>query len=105
MSRLVLQYRPDAFQGPCGLCGKAVVLASGLQLCEADGEFPICTSCGRRAAPTLSALQGLAGTAERVGRIHSHVMCPPLTALLELARAAERFSASAPRECVAVRAA
>jgi hypothetical protein len=105
MSRLVLQYRTDAFEGCCGLCGRAVVLEAGLQLCEPDGQRPVCAACGRRAAPTLTALQGLAGAAERVGKIHSHVVCPPLTALLELARAAERFSTAAPPARVTARAA
>jgi hypothetical protein len=34
---------------------------------------------------------GLADAAERVGRIGRHTMVPPMTALLDLARAAENF--------------
>jgi hypothetical protein len=93
---LVLQYHPDVLKGPCALCHKTVTLIGGLQLCQADPKRPVCSACGRRAAPALAALQGLAGTAERVGRINSHTVTPPLTALLELARAAECFSCSAP---------
>ena len=96
MTHLVLQYHAEALKGHCALCNKVVSLAAGLQLCEGDPKRPVCSACGRRAAPALAALQGLAGTAERVGRINSHMVTPPLTALLELARAAESFSCSAP---------
>jgi hypothetical protein len=93
MTPLVLQHNVEAFEGTCALCNKAVVLEPGLQLCRADRKRPVCSPCGRRAAPALAALQRLADTAERVARIHSHTVMPPLTALLDLARAAESFSA------------
>jgi hypothetical protein len=44
----------------------------------------------------LSSLLDLAGTARRVGRIGRHTLCPPLTALLDLARAAEDYLHTAP---------
>src|SRR5262249_4439723 len=96
MTHLVLQYHAEVLEGPCALCSQPVVLEPGLQLCQDDPKCPVCRNCARRAAPALAALQGLAGTAERVGRINSHMVTPPLTALLELARAAESFTASAP---------
>jgi hypothetical protein len=96
MTHLVLQYHAETLKGHCALCNKVVSLAAGLQLCELDPKRPVCSVCGRRAAPALAALQGLAGTAERIGRINSHTVTPPLTALLELARAAESFSSNTP---------
>ena len=39
---------------------------------------------------------GLADAAERVGRIGRHTVVPPMTALLELARAAENYAHAAP---------
>jgi hypothetical protein len=52
----------------------------------------VCERCGHRAAPALAALVDLADTAERVGRIQRHTVSPPMSALLELARAAEQFT-------------
>src|SRR5438105_4585038 len=99
MSPLVLRYSPDAAASPCGLCGKPVTLAEGLQLFHADEKRPVCQSCGLRAAPALAALVGLACAAARVGKIGQHTVSPPLSALLELARAAENYAGSAPRCC------
>ena len=99
MTPLVLRYCPDALEGPCGLCGKPVTLSEGLQLFHPDGQRPVCPPCGTRAAPELAALVGLASAAERVGRIGQHTVSPPLSALLELARAAENYAGSASRCC------
>ena len=46
--------------------------------------------------PSLAALIHLADAAERVGRIGRHTVFPPMTALLELARAAENYAHTAP---------
>ena len=62
----------------------------------ADGSGPVCRDCARKAAPSLAALMGLADAAERVGRIGRHTVVPPMTALLELARAAENYAHTAP---------
>jgi hypothetical protein len=101
MTPLVLAYQPDSWKGLCGLCATPVVLAEGPRLLLADRRRPVCTCCARRAAPELAALVALAGAAQRVGRINRHTVTPPLSALLELARAAETYStsASAPRLC------
>jgi hypothetical protein len=100
MTPLVLQHNVEPFEGTCALCNKSIVLDPGLQLCRPDRKRPVCSACGRRAAPALTALQQLADAADRVGRMHSYTVMPPLTALLELARAAESF---ADRTCVPVR--
>src|SRR5436305_2255303 len=94
MSHLVLQHHAEPLKGPCGLCGKPITLPPGVQLCLAERRRPVCSACGRRADPALTALQGLADAAGRVGRIPSHGVCPPLTALLDLAGAAEKFTNS-----------
>jgi hypothetical protein len=44
----------------------------------------------------LAALMSLADAAERVGRIGRHMVVPPMTALLDLARAAEHYVHLAP---------
>jgi aryl-alcohol dehydrogenase-like predicted oxidoreductase len=49
-------------------------------------------SNARKGAPSLAALVKLADAAERVGRIGRHTVFPPMTALLELARAAENYA-------------
>jgi len=40
----------------------------------------------------LAALAHLAEAAMRIGRIHRHSVFPPLTALLDLANAAEKYA-------------
>ena len=55
-------------------------------------DVAVCDDCGRKHAPSLSALVDLAKVAERVGRIGRHTLVPPMTALLDLARAAENYS-------------
>lgn len=96
MTTLALQFNPDVFQGPCGLCERPTSLAAGPQLVLAGKECPVCLACGRQAAPALAALVGLASAAERVGRINRHTVTPPLPALMELARAAESYAGTAP---------
>jgi hypothetical protein len=56
---------------------------------------PVCQDCGRKHAPSLAALVGLANAAERVGRMGRHTVFPPLTALLDLASAAEKYATAA----------
>jgi hypothetical protein len=58
---------------------------------------PACRECGKKHAPVLAALLDLAGTAKRVGRIGRHTLFPPLTALLDLARAAEDYLHTSPQ--------
>ncbi len=41
----------------------------------------------------------LAYIAERVGRIGQHTLVPPMTALLDLARAAEEYRITSPTQC------
>jgi hypothetical protein len=57
---------------------------------------PLCRGCGKKLAPAMAALLELAVTAERVGRRSRHLLTPPLESLLDLARAAENYSASSP---------
>jgi len=55
----------------------------------------VCRSCGKKHAPSLAALLDLERVAQRVGRIRRHTLVPPFEALLDLARAAEVYTASA----------
>jgi hypothetical protein len=95
MTQIVLRCSSDPSAGPCGLCGQPVVSAGGTHLMRTDGE-PVCGECGRKHAPALAALAGLADAAQRIGRIGRHSVFPPLTALLDLASAAEKYTAAAP---------
>jgi hypothetical protein len=73
-----------------------VAAAPGLQLGLADTLAVVCAECGRRHAPALAALVGLADAAERVSRMGRHNVFPPLSGLLDLASAAEKYAGSAP---------
>src|SRR5947209_1745153 len=96
MIHLVLQHSPDGCTGPCGLCGQPVTLSQGLQLFLVDKRRPVCSCCAKKAAPALAALVGLACAAERMAKIGLHTVSPPLSALLELARAAEHYTGTSP---------
>jgi hypothetical protein len=69
----------------------------GCQLTLDSGAM-ICVPCARKHSPILLALVRLSQSAERAGRIAAHGIFPPMTALLELAKAAEEYS-SRSREC------
>jgi hypothetical protein len=94
MPRLVLHCTADASEDPCGICGQPTLALAGTQLFLVDTSNPVCPDCGRKHAPALAALVTLADAAERVGRIGRHSIFPPYTALLELARAAEHYTAT-----------
>lgn len=96
MTHLALQHHPDACEGPCALCGTPTFLPPGARFVLVETSEPVCTGCARQAAPALAALVGLASAAERVGRINRHIMTPPMSALLELARAAESYAGTLP---------
>src|SRR5262245_27754749 len=96
MAELVIQHHPDARHELCALCGQRTLLAEGPQLYVADRPEAVCRECGKQHAPALLSLLDLANTARRVGRIGRHTLVPPLTALLDLARAAEDYLAAAP---------
>ncbi len=96
MTQLMLQWKPSATNDPCGACGQPAVASAGTQLVLAETQQPVCLECGRRHAPSLVALMQLANEAERVGKIGRHTVFPPYTALLDLARAADNYTAAAP---------
>jgi hypothetical protein len=91
MCQLVLQNCSTAREDFCGLCGRLTTAAAGVQICVAERSDVVCKDCGRKHAPQLEALAHLAGEAERVARIGRHTVFPPLTALLDLARAADNY--------------
>jgi len=95
MMNLVLASPSAAGVGPCVLCGRPAA-APGPQLALADGSGPVCRDCGRKHAPALAALAQLADAAQRVGQIGRHCVFPPMSALLELARAADVYTHAAP---------
>ncbi len=96
MKQLILQCQPSTEDGGCTLCGRPADASAGLRLAWADGSGPVCGDCARKTSPSLAALMVLADAAERVGRIGQHTVVPPMTALLELARAAENYVHAAP---------
>jgi len=97
MAQLTIKLERSCEADRCGLCGKRIHAGSGPQLWVGDGpEGPVCRECGRQHAPPLAALLDLARVAERVGRIGRHTLVPPLAALLDLARAAEDYNETGP---------
>ena len=95
MTRMILQSEPPAEDGRA-LCGRPAEALAAVHLVVEDGSGPVCHTCARNMAPSLAALLRLAGSAERVGRIGRHTVFPPMTALLELARAAESYAQATP---------
>ena len=96
MIQLVLQCKPTAGEGLCGVCARPTTAPPGNQLFLAGTSTLVCQDCGRKHAPELAALVSLAEEAERVGRIGRHTVFPPYTALLDLARAADNYSSAVP---------
>src|SRR6185437_16636970 len=92
MTQLLLQCKAEATNEPCGLCGQPAATYAGTQLVLASTIVPVCQNCGRLHAPSLIALINLADAATRIGRIGRHSVFPPLTALLDLASAAEMYT-------------
>jgi hypothetical protein len=97
MVQLVIQIHAQGKHEACALCGRRSFLAEGPQLYVADCPALVCRDCGKKHAPALTSLLDLAGTAKRVGRIGRHTLFPPLTALLDLARAAEDYLHTSPQ--------
>lgn len=95
MNQVVLEYKSEESNEPCGLCGQPVTTPAGMQLLVAGTSAPVCPDCGRKHAPSLAALIQLADAATRIGRIGRHSVFPPLTALLDLANAAEKYAHTA----------
>jgi hypothetical protein len=96
MVQLVIQVHSQGKQEVCAVCGRRSYMAEGPQLYVAGRPAPACRDCGKKHAPVLAALLDLAATARRVGRIGRHTLFPPLTALLDLARAAEDYLHTSP---------
>src|SRR5262249_36822278 len=102
MTHLILQCKPTPTTGPCGVCGRMTEAGAGPRLVHAESQRPVCGDCGGRHAPSPAALVQLAGAAEPPGRLGRPPVFPPYTALLELARAADDYTAAVPaprREC------
>ncbi len=90
--QFLLEQRDEIRNQPCGLCGQALSTPAGVQLLLAGSSAPVCSTCGQKHAPSLAALANLAEAARRIGRINRHSVFPPLTALLDLANAAEKYT-------------
>lgn len=90
--QFLLEYRDEIRNEPCGVCGQVLSGPAAMQLVLSDSSAPVCSDCGRKHAPSLAALVHLAEAATRIGRINRHSVFPPLTALLDLANAAEKFA-------------
>lgn len=97
MTQLVLRLESESGPVTCRQCGGQYHSGSTFQVCHGETREPLCRACGKREAPALAALVELAETAGHVGRIGRHTVTPPLTALLELARAAEKYAESLAR--------
>jgi hypothetical protein len=93
MTQLLLHPSP-APTDRCGLCGEDLAPVLGVTLVQAADHSPVCPACAWEHAPSLAALARLADIATRVSKIGRHTVFPPLTALLDLARAAEQYTAT-----------
>jgi hypothetical protein len=91
MTPLAIQMTDRPANDPCGLCGDRAAARPGPRLCLADTWQSVCRRCARAHAPTLLALLELGQVAEQVGHIGRHTLVPPLNALLDLNRAAEKY--------------
>ena len=94
MSQVVLQCGTHSGVENCGMCGQAVQLTAGPQLRMVDAFNAVCSVCADKHAPSLAALLNLGRTAERIGRMGRHSVFPPLSALLDLASAAEQYTST-----------
>lgn len=97
MDNLTLRYCAEVGNGPCPMCGQAVLYRQGPRLVLGDSDEAVCRDCGKKHAPHLVDLVELARVAEKVGRLCRHLLTPPMESLLDLARAAENYSQSSPR--------
>ncbi len=97
VSPLAIQLRPGTAGDGCDLCGGPIAPDDRLHLTLSEGPGAVCRECGRKHAPSLTALLDLASAAERAGRIGRHNVFPPLSVLLDLARAAEDYVGSSAR--------
>ncbi len=93
MAKVLLQCSSTSSQEPCGLCQNDTTAPAGCQLRLAESTLLVCDACARVHAPELLALVRLGDTAGRVGRIASFGIFPPMAALLDLAKAAEEYTA------------
>jgi hypothetical protein len=99
MTDFVINCQGTTTSDCCSLCGGQTLAGDGPRLFRANGRDAVCRDCGKEHAPSLAALLDLACIAERVGRIGRHTLVPPLTALLDLARAAEDYTFTTPQQC------
>jgi hypothetical protein len=91
MTPLAIQLTDRPTTDHCGLCGERTVARPGPRLCLADTWQSVCRRCARAHSPSLLALLELGHVAEQVGHIGRHTLVPPLNALLDLNRAAEKY--------------
>jgi len=89
-------YADEADSDACALCGKRILATPGPHLFHGSTGGIVCRTCGTKHAPPLAALLDLAKVAERVSRVCRHTLIPPLETLLDLARAAEEYNVRAP---------
>jgi hypothetical protein len=95
MTDLVIQCQQGVSHDVCVFCGRSADSSGGPQLLLAESGDVVCRDCGKKRAPSLVALLDLAGVAQRVGRIGRYSVSPPMTSLLDLARAAENYTCAA----------
>lgn len=95
MTTFIMRMSDGAAGAACAVCGHAVPPRAGPQLCVSETLAAVCGGCGRKHAPALTALIDLARVAERVG--HASRRNPlrlPVAMLLEMTRISEDFCTS-----------
>jgi hypothetical protein len=93
MAQFVITFVAGAAEATCGLCDQRTALEAGPQLAVAESLAPVCRGCGAKHAPAETALLDLARCADRVGTIARHnTYWIPLRAQLDLVHTAEHFA-------------
>lgn len=86
----------DSGENQCHFCARLFNRTPGMQLSLETPGSSVCEECGRKHAPALSALLHLGKAAERVVSTKRPLITPPLTLLLQLAMAAEKYAQTLP---------
>ncbi len=94
MPRLFLSSKPVKRDECCGLCEQRLLPTNVHQIVLGDTYEGVCSDCVKRWDPSLAALVELSVAAERIGKIGRHSVFPPMSALPDLSRAAENYSAT-----------
>lgn len=96
MERFAIKHLDENRNSSCPQCDKPGLFKKGPHVFLGERDQPLCRPCGKRLAPTLTALLDLAHVADKAGRQCRYLLTPPMETMLELSRAAENYSHAEP---------